>query len=262
MKLTAIGAKYIAAIESTMRIQNNLNAEIDDILMLKNGTVAIGAPPFVAEFILPEVLQHFKSRYPNIDIRVFAESDSVLEDMLDKNEVDLVINNAAVFIENYKYTPLIDERVFIVTSEEIAQRHGIVSKALPIDSLRDEKALIPDDRKLSILELQSERFILLNKGSKLRQMAKQIFDEKKLIPNVSMEFEHERTATKYTQAGFGVSFLSEKEIKYGDFKDRVCLFLPDTEYSSFSLYAIRKKSRYVSDTVKEFTELLRSHLKA
>lgn len=261
IKPTAIGAKYISAIESTMRIQNNLNAEIDDILMLKNGTISIGAPPFIAENILPEVLMRFKSKYPDIDIRIFAECDASLEERLDNNEVDIVINNAAVFLENCKYLPLEDERIFIVTSKQTAKNHGIENKSLSVDRLRCENSETGDLPKISILELQNERFILLKKGAKLRQMAKQIFDEKKLIPNISMEFDYESTAVKYTAVGFGVSFLSEKEVKYGDLKDNLCLFLPETDYSSFTMYVIRRKSRYTSDTVKEFTEYLRSYLK-
>ena len=242
-----------------MRIQNNLNAEIDDILMLKNGIISIGAPQFVAEHILPDVMKRFKSKYPDIELRVFAEGDSELESRLDNNEVDLVINNAAVFLENCKYQPLIDERVFIATSRETAKRCGIEDKALSRDQINDPAAHCKDEQKLSITDLQSEKFIFLNKGSKIRQMAKQIFDERKLIPNVIMEFEQEKTAVKYVEADFGVCFLSEKQIKYGELGD-VCLFLPDTDYSTFSLYVIRKKSRYISDTVKEFSKLLQSHL--
>ncbi|MBO5010220.1 MAG: LysR family transcriptional regulator [Clostridia bacterium] len=261
IKPTVIGAKYIAAIESTMRIQNNLNTEIDDILMLKNGTISIGAPQFIAENILPEPIRLFKSRYPDIEVRVFAESDSMLESRLDNNEVDLVINNAAVFMEGYKYHTLVDERIFIVASKEIAQKHGIAKKAITVEQIRNSPKEFYEDCKVSVVDLQSEKFILLNKGSKLRQMGKHIFDERKLIPNVAMEFEQESTAVKYAEAGFGICFISEKQIKYGNFNADVSLFLPATNYAAFSLYAIRKKSRYISDTVKEFTELLHSHLK-
>ena len=262
IKPTVIGAKYIAAIESTMRIQNNLQAEIDDILMLKNGIISIGAPQFVAEHILPDVMKKFRTRYPDIEIRVLAESDASLESRLDNNEVDLVINNAAVFVDNYKYQPLIDERIFIVTSKEIAQKHGIKEKALTVGQIQNSSEELTEEQRISISELQSEKFIFLNRGSKIRQMAKLIFDEKKLIPNVAMEFEQEKTAVKYVEAGFGVCFVSEKQLKYGDFKNDVCLFLPSTDYKTFALYAIRKKSRYISETVKEFTKLLQSHLEA
>ena len=262
IKPTVIGAKYIAAIESTMRIQNNLHAEIDDILMLKNGVISIGAPQFIAEYILPEVVRAFKAKYPDIELHIFAESDSDLEARLDSNEVDLVINNAAVFLENYKYQPLIDERVFIVTSRKTAKKHGIEEKAMSLEEITNPSASFPEEKKVAITELQSEKFIFSNKGSKIRQMAKQIFDERKLIPNVAMEFEQEKTAVKYVEADLGVCFLSEKQLRYGNFDDNVCLFLPDTDYSSFSLYVIRKKSRYISDTVKEFTKLLQSHLNA
>ena len=262
IKPTVIGAKYIAAIESTMRIQNNLHAEIDDILMLKNGVISIGAPQFIAEYILPEVMRSFKEKYPDIELRVFAESDSDLEARLDNNEVDLVINNAAVFLENYKYQPIIDERIFIATSRATAQKHGIEGKAMSLEEIKDTEVSFSAEKKVAITELQSEKFILSNKGSKIRQMAKQIFDERKLIPNVAMEFEQEKTAIKYVEADFGVCFLSEKQIKYSNLYDDVCLFLPDTDYVAFSLYVIRKKSRYISDTVKEFTKLLQSHLNA
>ena len=94
----------------------------------------------------------------------------------------------------------------------------------------------------------------------MRQMAKQMFDELRIIPNVTMEYEREETAIRFCEEGFGVCFVSEKTVRFSDICSGIDLFLPSTDYTDFDLYLIRKKSRYLPEAIREFTEHLNSFL--
>lgn len=260
IKPTLIGAKYIKAIEDTMRIYANFNVEIDDILKLKNGKITIGCTYFTAEYILPRVISSFKKLYQNIEIIVIAEDGANLESRLDNDLIDIIIGNSSVFLEPYKYVPLTSERVFIGAAKHITEKFGLSEYVIPQEHIKtglSETLTIP---KIKIDSICDEKFILLSKGSKLRQMAKQMFDELRIIPNVTMEYEREETAIRFCEEGFGICFVSEKTVRFSDVCREIDLFLPSTDYSEFDLYLIRKKSRYLPDAIREFTEHLKKFL--
>lgn len=261
IKPTFIGLKYIKAIEDTMRIQNNFNVEIDDILKLKNGKITIGCSYFIADYILPRTISNFKKIYPNIEIIVVAEDGSTLESRLENDSIDIIIGNSAVFLEQYKYVPLTSERVFIGAAKHITKKLGLSEHLIPQEKIKSGQCEPALTKKIKIDTLNDEKFILMSKGTKLRQMAKQMFGELSIIPNVTMEYEREETAIRFCEEGFGICFVSEKSVRFSDICHGIDLFLPDTEYSDFELYLIRKKSRYLPEAIREFTEHLRSFLR-
>lgn len=260
IKPTLIGAKYIKAIEDTMRIQANFNMEIDDILKLKNGKITIGCTYFIADYILPRVISSFKKIYQNFEIIVVAEDGATLESRLDNDSIDIIIGNSTVFLEPYKYVPLTSERVFVGASKTITEKLGLSKQVIPQEQLKTGFGNILTTEKIKIDSLRTEKFILLSKGSKMRQMAKQMFDELRIIPNVTMEYEREETAIRFCEEGFGVCFVSEKTVRFSDICSGIDLFLPSTDYTDFDLYLIRKKSRYLPEAIREFTEHLNSFL--
>ena len=261
IKPTFIGLKYIKAIEDTMRIQANFNVEIDDILKLKNGKITIGCTYFIADYILPRTISNFKKIYPNIEIIVVAEDGSTLESRLENDSIDIIIGNSAVFLEQYKYLPLTSERVFVGAARHITEKLGLSDHLIPHEKIKDGLCESNLEKKIKIDLLRDEKFILMSKGTKMRQMAKQMFGELKIIPNVTMEYEREETAIRFCEEGFGICFVSEKSVRFSDICHGIDLFLPDTEYSAFELYLIRKKSRYLPEAIREFAEHLRGFLK-
>ena len=260
IKPTFIGAKYIKAIEDTMRIQSNFNAEIDDILNMKNGRITIGCTYFISDYILPRVISSFKKIYQNIEIIVVAEDGGKLESLLDNDSIDIIIGNSTVFLEPYKYVPLTSERVFVGISKDITEKLALSERVLPQEQLKAGPRDALTVEKIKIDELRAEKFILLSKGSKMRQMAKQMFDELRIIPNVTMEYEREETAIRFCEEGFGICFVSEKTVRFSDICHGIDLFIPSTNYTDFDLYLIRKKSRYLPEAIREFTEHLKKFL--
>jgi DNA-binding transcriptional LysR family regulator len=150
--------------------------------------------------------------------------------------------------------------VFVGIGKQITEKLGISKYIIPQEQIKAGHSKTLETEKIKIDALREEKFILLNKGSKMRQMAKQMFDELRMIPNVTMEYECEETAIRFCEEGFGICFVSEKTVRFSDICRGIDLFLPSTDYSNFDLYLIRKKSRYLPEAIREFTKLLQVHL--
>lgn len=250
--LTPIGERYIKAIEDIMRIQNRLSVEIDDILKLRNGKISIGSTTFVASHILPYILKTFKEKYPDIEISMVISESNELEDKLEENEVDIVIDNATVFLDGCKYIPLLNERILMGVPRELSVNEKLREYAIPKEAVRDGSFNFENAKKIDASIFSSEEFILLKRGNKMRQLATRIFDECKMIPNVSMEFDRLNIAVNYAEAGFGICFITDTTLRYGVVPNNLCVYMPDTEFSDLILYVIYKKNKHLSSTVREF----------
>ena len=221
-------------------------------MTLRNGKISIGSTTFVASRILPGILKKFKEKYPEIEISIVVSESNELEGRLEENEVDVVIDNASVFLEGCKYIPLINERILIGVPCELPINESIREFEISQDALRSGNFDFSSAKKIDVSLFNSEEFVLLKRGNKLRQLATRIFDECKIIPNVSMELDRLNIATHYAEAGFGVCFITDTSLRYGGKLDNLCVYLPDTEFSNLTLYVIHKKNKHLSSTVREF----------
>ena len=256
--LTPIGEKYIKAIEEIMKIQSKLAAEVDDILKLKQGNVAIGSTTFIASYLLPGILKKFNEKYPSIKVSIVVEQSLELENMLEKGEIDIIIDNTTAFLDGYKYIPMLSERILLGvpcdlpindTYQEYQIEHSVIK-----DSIESYDTL----PKLSLSGFRKEKFVFLKRGNKLRQIAMRILDEHHIIPDVVMEFDKLHTAVSYAEAGFGISFLTDTTLRYSNTCDNLCIYIPDTDYSELTLYIIYKKERYLPSAAKELVNFMKN----
>ena len=81
-----------------------------------------------------------------------------------------------------------------------------------------------------------------------------------ITPEISFEFDQLMTAVSYAEHGFGICFLTDTILK--NHKTSLCLYAPDTRFSSRTVYLIRKKNRYFSTAASAFTELAKGHFGA
>lgn len=253
--LTPIGEKYIKAIEDIMKIHTKLAAEVDDVLKLDRGSIAIGSTTFVASYILPQVLKDFRDRYPEIEVSVVVDQSSELEAKLENNELDIVIDNVTTFLTWYSYTPMLTERILLGIPKSLPVNGKYRDYEISQEVIRSRRSLSGLPR-IGIDKFAGEKFILQKRGNKMRQIARHIFDEKKTIPIVAMEFDRMHTAVSYANAGFGLCFLSDITLRYSNACNNLSIYLPDTDYNEHTLYIIIKKTRYLSNAAGKLVGFL------
>jgi len=257
---TELGQRYIDAMLEVMRIEENLECEIDDTLKLKRGRIRIGCTIFFASYILPTAFIKFKEKYPEIDISLYVEQSTLLEGMLERGEVDLIIDNSTVKNEAYSYAPLMKERILIGAPQEARINKRLASHALPYEDVKNGKCSLDDAKRVAVGLFKDEKFLLLRQGNKMRQTASRIFEEWQVSPECVMEFDHLMTSVSYAEYGFGVCFLTDTIIKCSEEGSRLCLYVPDTSHSHRGVYIIRKKNKYLTSAEKELIEFIKREI--
>ena len=123
------------ALEYAERILG-LSAELDTRLKEMSGQVAgpllIGASTTIAEFLLPQILGEFKSRYPAVVPRLFVANSEAVQDRVAERALDLG------FIEGDSHLPSLvtdvccDDELHVVCapSHPLAKLHSATPKSL------------------------------------------------------------------------------------------------------------------------------------
>lgn len=250
--LTSVGEKYIAAAEEIMRIKNDFQNELDDMLDLKKGKITVGSTVFVSSCILPGILARFREKYPYIRTEIVVESSTVLRKMLDAGELDVVIDNMLSASDEYGLIPVLKEKILlgVPCGFEINKRHG--NKQIPEADIKNDSCRTAP--QINISELCGERFILLKSGNKMREITDSIFAEADVLPEDTMEFDQLMTSLSYAESGFGICFLTDTILKYTKGCTGLCYYIPETRYAERTLYIIYKKSKYLSRAAKAFAD--------
>lgn len=248
LTLTPPGEKYIKAVEKILQIKADLEKEIDDMLTLQQGQLAIGCSTVMATCILPRVLRDFMERYPRIKVELKVESSQVLSQMLEAGSVDVVIDNTQVQKEFLEYVPLFTEQILIG-----------VPAAFPVNRQLQAFRFTPGSAvetapRVNVSAFADAPFILLKPGNKMRYIADAIFREQEMHPKVIFEFDRIDTAVSYIENGFGVSFVTDIAVNSGSCQN-TCFYLPDTQFSRREVYAMYKKNKYLTHAAAEFIRI-------
>ena len=250
--LTDIGQKFIAAVEEIKNIEKNLRDEIDDLQKLKKGTLTIGSTIFVSSNILPDILKNFQSSFPQVEINIMVEHSSTLEKMLEKGNIDFIVDNAQKEKEKeYEYIPVTKEHILLAVPKAMEQNKNLASYSIPYGIINTQENWHENQPKIDIRQFKDEKFILLRPGNNMRQISNKIFRENNIIPNVIQEFDHLMTSINYAEAGFGICFITDLILKHSKISNDISLYLPDTIHSERMLYVIRKRNKYHSYAAEE-----------
>ena len=249
VSLTPPGEKYIRAVEKILRIQADLEKELDDMRLLHTGQLRIGCSAVICAGMLPKVLKSFMEKYPGIQVELKVEKSLVLGQLLERGEVDLVIDNTQTKREDFDYTPLFTEQILLAVPEMLEVNRELAYARVSREALKAKAfEVIP---RVPVSAFRDEKFILLKPGNKMRYIADAIFREAEVHPQAIFEFDSVDTSVSFTENGFGISFVTD--IAAGGCR-AACLYLPETEHSCREVYAICKKNKYLTQAAKAFMQ--------
>ncbi len=250
--LTPIGERYIAAAEEIRRIRRGFENELDDMLNLKKGKVMVGSTYFISSYLLPDIFRRLKKKYPNIEVQLTVESSASLTQMLERGEVDIIIDNDMQYACDCEKIPVLKEKILLGIPRELKINEKYANMRVAQKCIKDGE--YSGIGKLDIAKLCEEKFILLKGGNSMRKISDAIFREAGTTPQVSMEFEQLVTAVNYAESGFGICFVTDTVLRYGREPPNLCIYIPQTEHSERTLYVIYKTSKYLTRAAKAFID--------
>jgi DNA-binding transcriptional LysR family regulator len=189
--LTDAGHELAGVCREVLSAFEGLESRINQLKGLEGGRVRI-AVISTAQYFLPQVMQSFLARFPNIDIMMEVVNKEHLLERLAKNQDDVYILG-----QPPEGTPVVSERLAINPLVFVARRD--------FD--------LPDDRLLDITDLQTVPFLMREPGSGIRAQIEQVFAQMGYKPNVRMVLGSNEAIRLGVMSGLGISVVSMHTVR-------------------------------------------------
>lgn len=201
--VTAPGKVFLQYAEDSLQARRNILNSLAEMERVPRGEIVVAANEGTCLHILPEVFADFKKQYPSVGVMVNrSEHKQVLEAIID-NSVDFGIVSL----------PVSDKRL---TTVQI-HRDEIMLIVPPQHSLA----------KLTAVSLaQAGEFpILMPKTGRTRDAIEQLFEDRRIRPNISMELDSSELLKRFVAADVGVGFIARSNVQE-DIKAGVLAAIP------------------------------------
>jgi LysR family transcriptional regulator, low CO2-responsive transcriptional regulator len=191
VSLTAPGKAFLKYVEETLEARKAMLVALAEMERIPRGEIIVGANEGTCLHILPEVFAHFKRQYPDVSVNI-KRSDyaKILESVID-NSVDFGVVSLPVTDTRLTVVPIHrDELVIIVPPHH------------PLGKLRT--ATIADVGKFPLV---------VPKAGHTRDAIEQLFHERRLKPNYTMELDSSELLKRFVAADVGVGFIARSNVE-------------------------------------------------
>ena len=190
VSLTAGGKAFQKYVEETLDARKAMLVAIAEMERVPRGEIIVGANEGTCLHILPEVFADFKKQYPDVSVNI-KRSDyaGILESVID-NSVDFGVVSL----------PVTDNRLTVV----LIHRDELVIIVPPSHPLGKMK---------SAPIAEAARFpLVVPKVGHTRDSLEELFHERRLKPNYTMELDSSELLKRFVAAGVGVGFIARSNV--------------------------------------------------
>ena len=232
--LTSDGA---AVLEMIGPIVNGLSAlKIHADSQGRDVSLTIAAYADLVLHYLPQVIQRFRTEYPNVHIRLLARHHSEMIQMARSGEVDLALSTTQnVLDSSLDFMDLFTSSTMMLTP-------------LGHELLEQQPVRLEDISKWPL--------ILYGPNTILRTRLERAFREQGLDYEMVMEMDNVEYAKRYVRIGMGISFCSNLSLEPEDY-DTLGIADVDHLFSNVTIGMYTIKGKFQGTSVRNFIDSLR-----
>lgn len=257
LTLTYAGQTLKARARQMLDLKDETYRELNDIKDFSTGQLVIGVSHTRGRVILPEILPHYKERFPNIDLHLVEGNSSQLDNGLLHGEVDLIIGMLPFKVDDVETVPICEEEILLAVPD------AVLEKEYP-GRLSEIKAQLSTHIDFSLLK--NCPFLLINKGNRVRTIADDIFEEVHMTPKIILETENIETVLALAAKGMGITFYprmfisgheSIRQILHEKVREKAAINFYSLDYARAhgELAIGYHKGHYMSQATKEFIRI-------
>jgi len=237
VSLTAAGKAFVKYVEETLDARKAMMVAIAEMERVPRGEIIVGANEGTCLHILPHVFAEFKKQYPEVSVNIKrADYAKVLESIID-NSVDFGVVSL----------PVNDNRLTVV----LIHRDELVLITTPQHPLGKMKsATIADASKFPLI---------VPKAGHTRDAIEQLFHERRLKPNFTMELDSSELLKRFVAADVGVGFISRSNVEQ-DVRARALAAIPLADaHVRRDLALVFRKDKALSRAALAFIDIAVKH---
>lgn len=243
--LTYAGEVYVAKAKEILLLKKEMDQNLNDIAKSNIGVLKVAFPVMRGTYMLPCTIPIFYSLYPNVKLDIVEADSDLLEDMILKDETDLAFFNLPVKHGNIDYEIISHEEIVLVLhrnhplAQFAQQRPGYKYPWFPLDLLKNEK------------------FILLTKSQRTRQIVDSLLNEYDITPNVFLQTRNITASLILAAKGYGACFISESHIKHVQFEEPPLCFSIGETITTVDFVAAFRKNSYLPYHAGEYIKIVK-----
>ena len=188
IELTSAGEALLPHAERILIDVESARRAVHEVAGLQRGRVRLGATPSLCDGLLPDVLTHFHSAHPDIELEVHEAGSRVLARELAQGSLDLALLIAPrePFSDDIVATPVMRERLVLASP--------------PGSDLPDE---------VDVADLQDVPLVMFREGYDLRDVTLRAFEQAGVSPRLAVEGGEMSAVLRFVEVGLGHAVVPE-----------------------------------------------------
>lgn len=191
IRITEAGRAFLPYARSILEQMESARLSVADKNVDVRGSVAVGAIPTIAPYLMPRYAAAFAKKYPDAKLRIVEETTPLLVEALRDLSIDVVILALPLRHKDLVFFPIRTEPLFA---------------ALPKD---DPRAAA---ESLALKNLRGESFVMLRDGHCFRDLSIATCTHARITPNIAFESDQFSSVLGMVAAGVGISLVPEMAI--------------------------------------------------
>ena len=241
-KLTGISPAGYAILEHVESLLNNVKSikhAAREYSMANRGSLSIATTHTQAQFILPNILQKYRQKYPRIDIQVHQGNPKTMCKLASSNSVDFVIASETI-----------DEFDELITIPAYSWNRYIV---MPKGHSLTKKS------EVTLADLAEYPILTYMLGLTGRSKLDRTFHAANLEPNVVFTATDSDVIKTYVRLGFGIGIIAEMA-KSGEHDEELTCIDASHLFPDSIIKIGFRHSRHISSYQYEFMQMMTPHI--
>nr|WP_313236644.1 LysR family transcriptional regulator [Sporosarcina ureae] len=233
LRLTDAGDIVYEQGQQILQLLGELPVLLEDLAEGVSGEIKIGMPPLIGTLFFPQIAKNLSKNYPHIKIELHELGAKVVEELVDKGQIDAGI-------------------IVLPTNQDIFQVHPFISDEFFLFVHIDHPFAKRDSVALS--ELKNEQLILFSKSFALHRYIIGACKEAGFNPTISYESSQWDLIIELVAAKLGITLLPQSIST--KFTNKKIKMIPLQEPPLlWELGIVTKKNSYHSFALKKFMQL-------
>ncbi len=116
IELTVAGKTLLKYAVDIEKLYNQIGFELNILNQKHIGNLRIGSSTTITQYVLPELMANFKSKFNELSISVISGNTKQIENALDKNKIDIGIIEGQSKRSEFSYIEFIKDRIVLVAN--------------------------------------------------------------------------------------------------------------------------------------------------
>ncbi|MCD7906725.1 MAG: LysR family transcriptional regulator [Clostridium sp.] len=193
---TCAGELFLKKVQEIDRSYQALMDQLKQIHMLELGVIRFGIPAAKSVLFLPDILNSFHRKFPQITVSITEHNSRALEEMIISQQLDAALISTPLNNDSIINHPITGEEIFLAVSPS----HPL----LKLTRMKQDGS----GRMIEPEQISGMDFIVSEPGTKLRKITDRLFSDCRIETRTLYSVSNVNVALEMAQNGLGITFVS------------------------------------------------------